>query len=352
MTDIPDPEFLVVGGGLSGLALADRLTREGRDWRLIEGRTRFGGRIAGLAHGGTTFDLGPSWIWPGQSRVAATTARFGIPLFEQYSDGATCHEGPDGTVRRVEAFSPMAGSLRMTGGMTALVAALVRALEPERLHLDAPIVALSRHDDRIEATLRSGETLRARQVVLAIPPRIASALTFDPPLPEAATRAMGAIPTWMSGMAKFVAVYDRPFWRAAGLSGDATSRRGPMVEIHDASAAGGNPGALFGFLGVPASAREAVAAELAPAGIDQLAHLFGEESRAPVATRLVDWAREPFTATTADHAPLGDHPAYGPHPALTDLWDGHLHIAVTETAPDAGGLIEGALAAAEAVILR
>jgi len=352
MTDSPESEILIIGGGLCGLALADRLTREGRDWRLVEARARFGGRIAGLAHGGTTFDLGPSWIWPGQSRAAAMAARFGIVLFEQHSDGATCHEGPDGSVQRVRAFSPMAGSLRMTGGMTALVEAMVRTLEPERLHLDAPIVALTRHDDRIEATLRSGETLRARQVVLAIPPRIASALAFDPSLPQAATRAMGAIPTWMAGMAKFVAVYDRPFWRTAGLSGDATSRRGPIVEIHDASAAGGEPGALFGFLGVPASAREDVTAELAPACIDQLARLFGEEARTPAAMHLADWAREPFTATTADHTPLGGHPAYGPHPALAGLWDSHLHIAVTETAPDAGGLIEGALAAAESLTLR
>ena len=137
-----------------------------------------------------------------------------------------------------------------------------------------------------------------------------------------------------------------PFRRCDEPPGDRWSRS------HDASAAGGEPGALFGFLGIPAPAREADPDLLIHACIDQFARLFGEAARAPVAVHLADWAREPFTATMADRAPLGGHPAYGPHPALADLWGGHLHVAVTETAPDSGGLIEGALAAAEGVTLR
>lgn len=346
-----ETETLIVGGGLSGLALADRLTRAGRDWRLVEARGRLGGRIAGMDHAGATFDLGPAWFWPGQPRIAALADRFGIDVFEQYARGATCHENADGSVQRVRMPSAMVGSLRLSGGMRALTDALAGGLDPARVRIDAPVVALTRVAKGVEARLQDGEAIRARRVVLAIPPRVAARIACDPPLPDAAMRALGTIPTWMGATAKFVAVYDRPFWREAGLSGDAMSRHGPMVEIHDASAMDGTPGALFGFVGVPVVHRETLADRLDDACLGQFVRLFGEQAGAPVATRLVDWALDPRTATQADHAPLGAHPAYGPPPALADLWGGNLQIAVTEVAPEHGGFTEGALSAAEAVRL-
>ncbi len=344
-----DTEILIIGGGLSGLSLADHLTRAGQDWRLVEARPRLGGRIAGLDHGDKTFDLGPAWFWPEQPRIAALAKRFGINVFEQHTDGETCYENADGSVYRVKAFSAMAGSLRLSGGMPALVNALASALDRAQIRLNAPVEALALMQQGVEAVLEGGETIRARKVVLALPPRIAAGIVFDPPLPEAAMRALTTIPTWMGAMAKCVAVYERPFWRDAGFSGDAMSRHGPMIEIHDASAMDGAPGALFGFLGVPALHRLTLADELGEACIAQFGRLFGEKAHAPLALHLADWAAEPFTATEADHLPLGEHPAYGPPPALSDLWGGALSVAVTETAPEHGGFTEGALSAAEAM---
>jgi len=340
---------LIVGGGLSGLSLADRLTRAGGDWHLVEARGRLGGRIAGLEHAGAVFDLGPAWFWPGQPRMAALAARFGLDVFEQHARGATCYEDANGSVQRVLTPSALAGSLRLAGGMRALTDALAGELDPARVTLDTPVAALTRGAEGVGVHLRNGGTIRARRVVLALPPRVAATLAYDPPLPGAAMRALGAIPTWMGAMAKFVAVYDRPFWREAGLSGDAASRHGPMVEIHDASARGGAPGALFGFLGVPVTHRETLADRLGEACLAQFVRLFGEAAGAPVATHLADWALDPFTATRADHTPLGAHPVYGPPPALADLWGGDVRICVTEVAPEHGGFTEGALSAAEAV---
>lgn len=339
-------DTIIIGGGLSGLALADRLDRAGRDWLLLEARDRVGGRIAGLGYSGTSFDLGPAWFWPGQPRIAALAERFCITVFEQYASGATCYENTDGSVQRVNAPSAMAGSLRLAGGMRALVEGLIADLDPSRLRLETPVIALSREGDGITVTAQEGETLLAKRVVIAVPPRIAAGITFDPPLPDNALRALSTIPTWMGAVAKFVAVYERPFWRETGLSGDAMSRHGPMVEIHDASAMGGTPGALFGFLGVPVEHRATLRDQLADACLAQFGRLFGKAALTPVATHLADWAREPFTATDADHQPLAAHPAYGPPPALSGLWDGHLKFVVTETAPEHGGFTEGALAAA------
>ncbi len=344
--------MIIIGGGLSGLALADRLVREGRDWLLVEARDRFGGRITGLQHDGASFDLGPAWFWPGQPRIAALAKRFDIDIFEQYADGATCYENTDGSVQRVTVSSAMAGSLRLAGGMQSLVDGLVAGLDPARLSLKTPVTAIAREENGIAVTIESGETLTARHVVIAVPPRIAASISFDPPLPDAAQRALTTIPTWMGAMAKFVAVYERPFWREAGLSGDAMSRHGPMIEIHDASTMSGTPGALFGFLGIPAMHRMTLADQLTDACLTQFGRLFGEAALTPVATHLADWAREPFTATEADHQPLAGHPAYGPPSALSDLWGGTLQFAVTETAPEHGGFTEGALAVADVVRLQ
>jgi monoamine oxidase len=174
-------------------------------------------------------------------------------------------------------------------------------------------------------------------------------LTYDPPLPETVKQSLAAVPTWMAGHAKFVAVYDRPFWREKVLSGDAMSRHGPLAEIHDASGADGSPAALFGFLGVPASHRRARAGELETMALEQLARIFGPEARDPLQTALQDWACDPLTATEADQTPPAGHPAYGQPRRLEGFAEGRLHFAATETAPEMGGLMEGALASAEHV---
>jgi len=162
---------------------------------------------------------------------------------------------------------------------------------------------------------------------------------------------MRGVPTWMAGQAKAVAVYETPFWREAGLSGDAMSRRGPLVEIHDASPAQGGPYALFGFVGVPADARTDAEA-LRVAVIAQMGRLFGPRATRPVELLLKDWAADPHTATAEDRAPMYAHPVYGLPPALNGLWDDTLIFGGTEVAPEFGGYIEGAFAAAEEVAAR
>ncbi len=48
---------------------------------------------------------------------------------------------------------------------------------------------------------------------------------------------MQAIPAWMAGYVKVLAVCKAPFWRDVCLSADAMSCHGPLMEIHDASPA-------------------------------------------------------------------------------------------------------------------
>ncbi len=77
--------------------------------------------------------------------------------------------------------------------------------------------------------------------------------SFTPDLSHDLTQAMLRIGTWMAGQAKFCALYEEPFWRESGLSGQAFSECGPLCEIHDGSSDGHGPYGLSGFVGIPAA---------------------------------------------------------------------------------------------------
>lgn len=339
---------LIIGGGLSGLALAEALERQGHAYLLLEARDRFGGRIETVHYEGGYFDLGPAWFWSGQPRIAALIQRMELKAFEQYTSGNLTFEDAQGQVQHGRGFSPMQGSWRLKGGLAALISALDACVPDSRKRLNAQVQSLTKDAQGITVRLTGGECITANRAVLALPPRITAEIAFSPTLPDNTLSAMRAVPTWMAGQAKAVAVYDTPFWRDAGLSGDATSRRGPMVEIHDASPDEGGPFALFGFIGIPPSGRQDTAL-LRQQLYAQLERLFGPEAATPVHLFVKDWAFDPFTSTVADSEPLFAHPTYGLSPAMAHLWDGALCFAGTEVAAEFGGYAEGALEAAEAV---
>ena len=336
-------DTLIVGAGLSGLALAEMLEAQGRDYRVVDARDRVGGRILS-----DPVDMGPAWYWPGQPRMAALVGRLGLKRFNQFASGALTFEDRDGSIQRGRGFASMEGSWRVEGGMGTLTDALAACLPEGRVRLNTRVGALERDGEGVIART-NGDALHARRVVLALPPRLVAEMAFRPSWPGAVISGMAQVPTWMAGQAKAVAIYAAPFWRDAGLSGDAMSRRGPMVEIHDASPADGSYGALFGFIGVPPAARRDESA-LQAAVSAQFQALFGGE--APSSQHIKDWALDPLTATQADAAPLMTHPTYGLSPDQQSHWDGRVILSGTETAPTFGGYLEGALEAAEAALQR
>ncbi|MEL6792321.1 MAG: FAD-dependent oxidoreductase [Pseudomonadota bacterium] len=334
-------ETLIVGAGITGLALADALHAEGRGFQIIEARDRIGGRAWSPEAKGARYDLGPAWFWPGQPLMAALAARFGLDVFEQYAEGRLVFEDAGGAIRRDIEMAPMAGSLRIDGGVGALAEGLARNLSGA-IQLTQRLTALRIDGGDVLAETQSG-AIRARRVILALPPRLIA--DSIPCAPSASLEAFADTPTWMAGHAKLVAIYDRPFWRASGLSGDAISHRGPLAEIHDASPADGSSGALFGFVGAPPGQRVDQTA-LKDDALRQFARLFGEGAAAPDKVLFKDWVADDATATALDCAPLAAHPAYGPIAQPDGPWAGRLFIASAETAPVHGGYLEGALEAA------
>jgi len=349
-------DILIVGGGLSGLYLAWQLEQQGRDYVLVEARDRFGGRIQSEKYtneaGTGYFDLGPAWFWPGQPRIAKLIAELGLKQFDQYYKGDLVYEDEAGRVHRGRGHASMQGSFRLDGSLTALMDALVDQLPRDRLFKNQKVSSLSLKNMITAQTHGAHDKLAkitASKVVLALPPRVAEArIIFSPELSSQSLTAMRNVPTWMAGHAKILAIYDTAFWREDGLSGDAMSRRGPMIEIHDASPADGGPYALFGFLGIPAQVREKHRDEVLEAARQQLARIFGPTAGNPVHIVQQDWAFEVETATKLDHAALSYHPQYGLPDGLDGLWDNRLIFGSTEVAAEFGGYLEGALEAADA----
>ncbi|MFK8017239.1 MAG: flavin monoamine oxidase family protein [Gammaproteobacteria bacterium] len=341
-------DVIIVGGGLTGRALADHLHRNHRDVHLIEARDRFGGRIQSRRMTADDvagwFDLGPSWFWPGQPLMQSLLTRFDLDHYAQCAEGLGCYQTPDGLVQRGVGYATMRGSLRVAGGMSALILALAATLPSRSYTLDHPIASLRNTGKGVELVDADEKIFaRARRVVLAMPPRLAAGLHFDPPLPASCLQSLVTVPTWMAGQAKLVAVYKSAFWRDRGLSGDAMSQSGPLAEVHDATDETAGVPALFGFVGASVSQRRGRSETLVSAAIEQLAVLFGEGADKPVAVEFKDWALDPLTAVESDHIALTGHPEYGQSDSHLDPWPGALWFGSTELGLEFGGYLEGAL---------
>jgi monoamine oxidase len=346
----------IVGAGFAGLLAARLLEAAGvRGAVLFEAQPTLGGRILSEPAGAADrVDLGPTWFWPDhQPDLSRLIDELGLPRFAQFDTGDLLLERrPGAPPERVRSPWETPVSMRLQGGMAGLTEALHAGLRHTHVLGAHRVLHLAVRDAGVELTVQgpAGEPDRwqAGHVLLALPPRLAAGLGCTPPLPPALQQAWQHTPTWMAPHAKYVAVYDTPFWRAQGLSGQARSAMGPLGEIHDASPPQGG-GALFGFFGLLASARlragEGALRQLARA---QLQRLFGPAAGTPQAEFFKDWAASPHTATAADLQAAPAHHAPAPAAAAASgAWAGRITGIGSEWSPQYPGYLAGAVEAAQ-----
>lgn len=359
MKDYP---IIIVGGGLSGLYAASLLVSRGIECNVLEAQERIGGRVLSSEVADKPeigrFDLGPTWFWPQHEPVITRlVGELGLKTNVQPADGAVLLEQSSNSPvqRRLLPEGAAPESVRIVGGMQSLVDTVAGTLPADTVKLNTRVTTIRKGEETIalEATV-NGETktFHASAVIMALPPRIvAQNITFTPSLTDEVMASLSDKPTWMAGQAKAVAIYDHPFWREDGLSGQAMSWAGPLQEIHDASPHTGY-GALFGFFGVPTKIRQQLGEEsVRDHVIHQLTHLFGDPARDPISFLYKDWASDPYTAVDADIEPLGAFPSYGLNVNLAE-WKNKMAFAGTETSSGHGGHLEGALQSAERAVLE
>ena len=119
-------DLIVIGAGLSGLALARAATGRGAEVVVLEARARIGGRVLSHSTEAGAYDLGPAWVWPAiQPRIARAVEAAGLALTEQAEAGGFIYQDQTGRTQRLpHGFAQEPPSLRITGGITALVDAV------------------------------------------------------------------------------------------------------------------------------------------------------------------------------------------------------------------------------------
>ena len=345
MNDAADEAILdaiVVGAGISGLAVARDLVAAGRSVTVLEARGRVGGRLDSI----DGLDLGATWFWPNERHVQQLISDLGVAVHEQHLAGDAVFQDSNG-VRRLQGNPIDVPSGRFVRGADALARAVARELPAGVVQLDTAASRIACQDDQdsvgaVEVFTSAGR-YRARHVALAMPPALAvERLSFAPELPTELDRLARSTPVWMGGITKVVIRYSEAFWRNAGLSGSGVSHVGPMRELHDMSGVDGVPAALFGFV-PPSWVGEPTVTEAAV--VEQLVALFGSAAAAPEAVHVRDWRAEQHSSP-ADVERLTAYEWFGDRRYAQPALGGRLHWSSTETSPEFSGHIEGALIAA------
>ena len=233
---------------------------------------------------------------------------------------------------------------RFVGGSQRISILMAQELGRENVLLDAPVRKIERADHGVTVTADTA-TVRARRAIVALAPTLAGRIAYDPALPGFRDQLTQRMP--LGTVAKCMAIYDEPFWRAEGLSGQATSDAGPVRLTFDNSPPDGSPGVLLGFL----EGRQARqlgrlrAEERRTAVVDCFARLFGPRAARP--QRYVErlWADEEWSrGCYGCHMPTGAWTNYGP--ALREPI-GPLHWAGAEYATVWNGYMDGAVRSGE-----
>jgi monoamine oxidase len=232
---------------------------------------------------------------------------------------------------------------RLVGGSQLLAAGLAERLGG-RVVLGSPVRRLDSRSGGLRL-FADGLEVTARRAIVAVPPPLCTAIEFDPPLPPARSRLAQRMPHgWLI---KCTAVYDEPFWRADGLSGEAVSDSGPATLAFDNSPPGGSPGALVGFVGGADARRfsRRPASERRQATLAGFARVFGPRAKAAERYLEQDWASERWSGGgPVCNFATGGWTTSGP--ALREPC-GPIHWAGAETATVWCGYMDGAVRSGE-----
>lgn len=232
---------------------------------------------------------------------------------------------------------------RIVGGMAAVYGPVAEDLG-DALRLSEPVRQIACDDAGV--TVRSeGLAVRARRVVVAVPIAIAGHIRFEPMLPVDRAFLQQRMPS--GAVIKTNIVYDEPFWRADGLSGQSAAPGTAAPVTIDAGTDADGPGVLCVIVEGP-GARELTAvapSERRTRVLRSLAERFGAQASSPIDYLEQNWTTERYSGGgMISHAPPGVLTAFGP--ALRTP-SGRIHWAGTESSAIMCGWVDGAVRSGE-----
>jgi monoamine oxidase len=229
---------------------------------------------------------------------------------------------------------------RFVGGSQRVALRMAEELGDERVRLATPVRRIAWDAEGVTV----GD-VRARRVVVALPPTLTARIDYDPILPGHRDQLVQRMP--QGTVWKCMAVYDEPFWRRDGLSGWGLSDAGPVRLTYDNSPPDGSPGVLLGFLEGDHARRAGLMApaERRAAVIDVFGRLFGSRARSPERYIEQSWAEEEWTrGCYGCYMTPGGWTSYG---SALRRPIGPIHWAGAETATIWNGYMDGAVRSGE-----
>ena len=233
---------------------------------------------------------------------------------------------------------------RIVGGSILLSETMAAGLG-DRVRLARPVRRIEQGAAGVAVTTRAGEVFEAERVVVTLPPTLAGRLEYEPILPPWRDQLTQRLPA--GSVIKLQAVYDEPFWRADGLTGQAASDEGPVKVTFDNSPPAGTPGVLMGFMEANDGRRASRLSveERRAAAVSCFVRYFGPRAADPVEYLERDWSAEEFSrGCYGAHFTPGVWGDFGS--ALTEPV-GRIHWAGAECSPVWNGYMEGAVRSGE-----
>jgi monoamine oxidase len=232
---------------------------------------------------------------------------------------------------------------RIVGGMGAVYGPMASEIG-DSLHLSQPVRRVDQDADGV--TVRSDDmTVRAHRAIVAVPLAIASQILYQPMLSVDRSLLHQRMPS--GAIYKINIVYDEPFWRNDGLSGQSAAPGSPAAVTIDASTDTPGRGVMCVIVEGPTARRigELDETERRRTMLAELVGRFGVKAAAPVDYIEQCWTTERYSGGgMISHAPPGVLTQFG-H-ALREPC-GRIHWAGTESSAVMCGWVDGAVRSGE-----
>jgi monoamine oxidase len=231
----------------------------------------------------------------------------------------------------------------VNGGLGA-VAQRVAAELGDAVYLESPVRSVAHNGGGVLVTSER-VTVSAAHAIVTVPPALALEIDFDPVLEpdrlELYRHAVAGVET------KTLVIYDSPFWRDDGLSGQ-SAEPGSAAEVTiDSSPADASRGVLaaFAFGGVAQTLRSLTPEDRRESVLQTLAARFGPTAARPDDVVETSWWDERWSqGCSMAHFPVGVLTSYG---HLLRQPAGRIHWAGTETSAVSHGAVDGAIRSGE-----
>ena len=183
---------------------------------------------------------------------------------------------------------------RLAGGLQLIAERMAEDFGYEQLYLEQPVKKIKYTEDGA-SVMTETDIFFAKKIILAIPTAVMSSVEFTPKLPVLKEKTFDHLLPPAALKAHFI--YKTPFWREAGLSGNAYTSDGYISEVYDNSMVDPRKGVLTLFCygdeanelrGVNKNRRKRVFEK-------ELINLFGEEAGKSVEYVEHDWSDEEYT---------------------------------------------------------